>query len=239
MKNLLLKYVLITIGGICFSSQITGSESNLTSNHIAEPLEQSYFKILSLSPNITYIYNFLTDEECDYLISIARPRLETSTVIDSLSNGLKLDSGRTSEGCFLSDHDDPIINNIEKRISALVNIPIENGETLHVLRYEKGEEYKPHYDYFSMNTIGGAAAYERGGQRIATLIMYLYTPEKGGETIFPLVNIKIKPTRKNAVLFYNCTSEENVDPLTLHGGAPVIAGVKWIATKWLHPRPYK
>lgn len=239
MNYLYLKLALLNIAGICFCSQILSSEKKFHSNDINEPSEQPYFKVLSLSPDITYIYNFLTDEECDYLISLASPLLEKSTVIDFHSKERKFDPGRISDGCFLSDYrEDRIVKNIEKRISTLVNIPVEHGEALQVLRYQKGGEYKPHYDYFDLDTIGGAAAYERGGQRIATLIMYLYAPQEGGETIFPLANIKVKPKRKNAVFFYNCISEENVDPLTLHGGAPVISGEKWIATKWLHPRPY-
>lgn len=226
MHRLLFKIIFLCVVGIT-SSSING-------------FEEPRFKTLSLSPKITYIYNFLSDEECDYLMSLALPRLERSTVIDYQTKGRKVISGRTSDGCYLTDfRKDSVVEEIENRIANLVNLPVENGEALQVLRYQKGGEYLPHYDYFDVNTVGGAAAYERGGQRVATLIMYLHTPEEGGETIFPRVNIKVKPTRRNAVLFYNCTSGENVDPLTLHGGAPVIAGEKWIATKWLHLREYK
>ena len=33
--------------------------------------------------------------------------------------------------------------------------------------------------------------------------------------------------------FSYCNSLGQVDPLTLHGGAPVKQGEKWIATKWM------
>lgn len=48
------------------------------------------------------------------------------------------------------------------------NIPVENGEALHILRYEDGQEYKPHHDFFhdSVNVADG-------GQRCATMLMYL------------------------------------------------------------------
>lgn len=44
----------------------------------------------------------------------------------------------------------------------------DHGEPLHVLHYELGQEYQAHYDYFhdSVNT-------RNGGQRIATMLMYL------------------------------------------------------------------
>jgi prolyl 4-hydroxylase len=32
--------------------------------------------------------------------------------------------------------------------------------------------------------------------------------------------------------------ERQLDPLTLHGGAPVLAGDKWIMTKWMRERAY-
>lgn len=44
----------------------------------------------------------------------------------------------------------------------------EHGEGLQVLHYEVGQKYEPHFDYFmdEYNT-------KNGGQRIATLLMYL------------------------------------------------------------------
>ena len=138
----------------------------------------------------------------------------------------------------MEESNDPVIKNIEMRIAALTNIPVENGEALHLLRYLEGGEYRPHYDYFDLDTVGGMTEYQRGGQRIITVIMYLHTPDEGGETIFPLLDIEVKPIKRNAVIFFDCTSDENVDPRTLHGGAPVISGEKWIATKWLHSRSY-
>ncbi|MBA0779939.1 hypothetical protein Gotri_004109, partial [Gossypium trilobum] len=74
---------------------------------------------------------------------------------------------------------------IEKRISVFSQIPAENGELIQVLRwhrYEKDQFYKPHHDYFS-DTFN----LKRGGQRIATMLMYLSDDVEGGETYFPLV----------------------------------------------------
>ena len=71
----------------------------------------------------------------------------------------------------------------------------------------------------------------RGGQRVATIVMYLNTPEAGGATIFPDVRLAVSPIKGNAVFF----SYDRPHPMThtLHGGAPVKAGEKWVATKWL------
>ena len=113
---------------------------------------------------------------------------------------------------------------------------MQNGEGLQILQYVPGTEYKPHYDYFDPDAPGTPSILKRGGQRVGTLVMYLGEPEKGGGTVFPSVHMSVAPKRGNAVFF----SYERPHPSTrtLHGGAPVIAGEKWIATKWLREREF-
>jgi prolyl 4-hydroxylase len=189
-------------------------------------------RVLSNSPRIYLIEGFLSPAECDHLIVKARPELKRSTVVSASSEG-EVHEARTSKGMFFQRGADKVIAKIERRIAKLTRIPIINGEGLQILSYGLGEEYRPHFDYFDYYAPGGAACFNRGGQRVATMIMYLANTEEGGETIFPIVNLKVRPVKGNAVLFYNCNPEGREDPLTLHGGAPVIRGEKWIATKWL------
>ena len=67
--------------------------------------------------------------------------------------------------------------------------------------------------------------------------MYLNDPSRGGGTTFPSVNLEIAPKKGSAVFF----SYDRAHPVsrTLHGGAPVLAGEKWVATKWLREREFK
>jgi len=120
---------------------------------------------------------------------------------------------------------------LEERIASLVNWPLVNGEGLQVLHYRPGAEYKPHHDYFDPAEPGMAAVLRRGGQRVGTLVMYLNTPLQGGATVFPDVELEVAPIKGNAVFF----SYDRPHPVTrsLHGSAPVLAGEKWVATKWL------
>jgi prolyl 4-hydroxylase len=100
-----------------------------------------------------------------------------------------------------------------------------------VLRYLPGAEYKPHYDYFDPTQPGTPGILRRGGQRVASLVCYLNTPARGGATVFPDVSLSVAPVKGNAVFF----SYDRAHPVTrsLHGGAPVLEGEKWVATKWL------
>lgn len=63
-----------------------------------------------------------------------------------------------------------VLRRIERRISHVSFLPVENGEGVQVLHYRDGEKYEAHHDWFhdSLN-----ASPENGGQRTATMLMYL------------------------------------------------------------------
>lgn len=196
-------------------------------------------KQLSETPSIFLLSDFLSEKECDHMIKISKPNMVPSKVVDDDKAGAVLDKRRSSKGFFVPKKwKDPISMRIEKRIADLTNMPVENGENLHVLCYQVGGEFKPHFDFFNTETAGGKDCLKAGGQRYATVVMYLNTPEAGGETIFPEANIAITPKKGDAVLFYNLYDDGTVDPHSLHGGVPVIAGEKWIMTKWIRENPY-
>ncbi|KAL6545805.1 Prolyl 4-hydroxylase 1 [Orobanche gracilis] len=139
-------------------------------------------EVVSWSPRVIVFHNFLSPEECDYLRAIAKPRLEVSTVVDTKTGKGMKSKVRTSSGMFLSveERKYPMIEAIEKRISVYSQVPVENGERIQVLRYEKNQLYRPHNDYFS-DTFN----LKYGGQRVATMLMYLSEGVEGGETYFP------------------------------------------------------
>ncbi|KAL4201546.1 hypothetical protein AMTRI_Chr02g259150 [Amborella trichopoda] len=175
---------------------------------------KQWVEVLSWAPRAFIYHNFLSKEECEYLISLSKPHMRKSTVVDSGT---------------------------------------EHGEGLQVLHYEPGQKYEPHFDYFldEFNT-------KNGGQRIATILMYLSDVEKGGETVFPqskVTNnsvpwwdelsecaksgISVRPRMGDALLFWSMSPDAKLDPKSLHGGCPVIQGDKWSATKWMHVNEYK
>jgi prolyl 4-hydroxylase len=182
-------------------------------------------------PNIVVIGNFLSDEECDGLIEGAKPRLARSLTVETKTGGEELNADRTSNGMFYARAENELIARIERRLAQLTRWPVENGEGLQILHYHPGAEYKPHYDYFDPSEPGTPTILKRGGQRVATIIMYLHEPEAGGGTVFPDVKLTVAPKRGNAVFFsYNRAHPASK---SLHGGEPVVRGQKWIATKWL------
>ncbi|KAG6767101.1 hypothetical protein POTOM_028280 [Populus tomentosa] len=213
---------------------------------------EQWVEVISWEPRAFIYHNFLTKAECDYLINLAKPHMQKSMVVSS--SGKSKDSRvRTSSGTFLPRGRDKIIRDIEKRIADFSFIPAEHGEGLQILHYEVGQKYEPHFDYFmdDYNT-------ENGGQRIATVLMYLSDVEEGGETVFPSAKgnissvpwwnelsecgkggLSVKPKMGDALLFWSMKPDASLDPSSLHGGCPVIRGNKWSSTKWMRVNEYK
>ena len=189
------------------------------------------------NPRIVVFGNLLSDQECDELIELAKPRLARSLTVASQTGAEEVNESRTSNGMFFQRGETGVVKRLEARLASLLNWPEENGEGLQILHYLPGAEYKPHFDYFDPAEPGTPTILKRGGQRVATIVMYLAEPEKGGGTTFPDVNLVVAPKRGNAVFF----SYDRPHPVTrtLHGGAPVLAGEKWIATKWLRERRFE
>lgn len=194
--------------------------------------------ILSVTqPRVVVLGGLLSDEECDALIEAARPRLARSLTVQTATGGEELNPDRTSNGMFFTRGESPLIQRVESRIARLVNWPVEHGEGMQVLNYQVGAEYKPHYDYFDPSEPGTPTILKRGGQRVATVVMYLNEPARGGGTTFPDIGLEVAPVRGNAVFFsYN---RPHPGTLTLHGGAPVLEGEKWVATKWMRERVFE
>ncbi|KAK4490474.1 hypothetical protein RD792_001151 [Penstemon davidsonii] len=258
----LLIVILLSLGILSIPSRKDSSKahdlSHLAHNSLYsgggdEESKDQWVELISWEPRASVFHNFLSKEECEYLISIAQPHMEKSTVVDSDTGKSKDSRVRTSSGTFLARGRDKIIRNIEKKIADFTFLPVEHGEGLQVLHYEVGQKYEPHYDYFldEFNT-------QNGGQRIATILMYLSDVEEGGETVFPAAKgnissvpwwnelsecgkggLSVKPKMGDALLFWSMKPDATLDPSSLHGGCPVIKGNKWSSTKWIRVHEYK
>ncbi len=187
-------------------------------------------------PRVIVFGDLLSGDECQGLIDAARERLARSLTVETKTGGEALNVDRTSEGMFFTRGESPLVQRVEARIAHLLAWPAEFGEGLQILRYAPGAQYRPHYDYFDPAEPGTPTILRRGGQRLATLVIYLQEPEQGGGTTFPDVGLEVAPRRGTGVFF----SYERPEPSTrtLHGGAPVLAGEKWVATKWLREREF-
>jgi prolyl 4-hydroxylase len=174
-------------------------------------------------PLVVVLGSLLDDEECDALIQLSKDRLERSKI----GTTREVSDIRTSSGAFLTDVKNEVVMRVENRIASMIGIPVEHGEGLHILQYKPGQEYKEHFDYFASTSKSAS------NNRIATVVMYLNDVEEGGQTYFPKLNLSVYPKKGMAVYFEYFYNDQALNELTLHGGAPVVQGEKWIATQWI------
>ena len=174
-------------------------------------------------PLVVVLGSVLDDEECEALIQLSKDLLQRSKI----GSTREVSDIRTSSGAFLTDVKNDILARVEKRVSAIMGIPIEHGEGLHILNYKPGQEYKEHLDYFAPTSKAAS------NNRISTLVLYLNDVEEGGKTFFPKLNFSVCPQKGMAVYFEYFYNDPMLNELTLHGGAPVVKGEKWIATQWM------
>lgn len=213
--------------------------SRLAQGHVLHTPDRDIRVLLRIArPAIALLDGVLDDAECDQLMQMAQVRLERSAVVSPESGANTIMDIRTSEGAFFQRSENPLIQRIDARTAAIMGLSEEHGEGLQVMRYGVGGEYVPHFDYFPPEEKGSEVPLRQGGQRVSTLIMYLADVEAGGETVFPRIDFSYVPRKGQALYFEYTDAHGALDVLSLHGGAPVIRGEKWIVTKWMRERPF-
>ena len=213
-------------------------EVDTSANTIVTPDRTVQILLTLKSPRIVLLGDLLSNEECDALVAYSEQRMLRSPVVSDAEGKNEIHAYRTSRGAMLQRGESELVERIEARLAALTRWPAERGEGLQVLRYESGNEYRPHFDWFTPDLPGPRKHMERGGQRVATIIMYLSEVEQGGATSFPNIGLQVQPKKGSAVFFANTDVYGIPDQQTLHAGEPVVAGRKMIATKWLREQTY-
>jgi prolyl 4-hydroxylase len=211
------------------ASQPQAAEQLAMLDHMAvdedgEPSRVPELVELSREPALFKAENFLTGEECDYLVRSSGPRLQPSLVIDRATGRALPHPDRKSDSTFFGvGHEDLVVNAINRRIAAISGTTPAQAEPLQILRYGPGGEFRTHFDFVK----------EGGNQRILTAIAYLTDDYQGGETRFLRLDLDFRGRRGELLLFRNVTEEGRQDPLSEHAGLPVRSGTKIVASRWI------
>jgi prolyl 4-hydroxylase len=211
----------------------------LATGHLIDAGDRQVRVALRLErPALAVLAGVLDADECAELITLARPRLEPSTVVDPQSGHDVVAATRGSFGMFFRARETPFIERLEERLARLMNVPLAHGEGLQVLHYPQGAGSAPHFDFLLPSHAANRASIARSGQRTATLVAYLNHVPSGGETLFPAVGLAVAPQRGHAVHFEYCNRFGELDHASVHASHAVEQGEKWVATKWVRERPF-
>ncbi|MDE2436378.1 MAG: 2OG-Fe(II) oxygenase [Sphingomonadales bacterium] len=177
--------------------------------------------------------DFVTPDECERLMAMIDRTATPSQILDHGYNEV----WRTSYSGDV-DVNDTFVQMIERRIDDLLGIPHEWGETMQGQRYEPGQEFREHMDWFWTKAPYFKDETRRGGQRSFTAMIYLNDVEEGGETAFVNLGMSIPPQRGVLLAWNNGTPDGSLNQFTLHAGTPVVKGTKYIITKWYRTRKW-
>ena len=202
-----------------FNAPITDSQHRPRAVRVETPHAQLY-----------ELPSLLSSQECQELIEAINSALLPSTVTRG-SNDY-----RTSRTCHLR-HNHPVLSRrLDKRFADLLGVDPRFSEPIQGQRYDPGEYFKQHTDWFSPGTQEFDHNTRNGGQRTWTVMVYLNAVESGGETWFQHLGQRFTP-RPGLGLAWNNLQEDGIPNWnTLHEAIPVDVGSKWVITKWFRER---
>ncbi|WP_228243214.1 2OG-Fe(II) oxygenase [Porphyrobacter sp. GA68] len=177
------------------------------------------------------IGDFLTQAECARFIDLTDACARPSALHD-------MEYAKTFRTSSSGDFDpaDPLVKAVSRRMDDLLGIDPAFGETVQGQRYQPGQEFKPHNDWFHPDQPYWPLERDRGGQRSWTAMAFLNEVEEGGETDFPVLGLSIAPKPGALLVWNNAAPDGTPNEATLHAGTPVTRGVKYVLTKWYRTR---
>jgi prolyl 4-hydroxylase len=178
------------------------------------------------------VRGFLDPATCAALIERIDARRRPSDIADDMG----IANFRTSETCDL-DSGDPVVAEVECKISDLLGLPLALGEPLQGQRYAPGQEFRPHTDTFNPGGYDFLVHTQRGGQRSWTAMIYVNQPEDGGATRFKTIGKTIQPEAGKLLTWNNLLPDGTPNMATLHQGMKVRRGTKYVLTKWFRQEP--
>ncbi|MCX7267359.1 MAG: 2OG-Fe(II) oxygenase [Sphingorhabdus sp.] len=175
-----------------------------------------------------YLYQgFLSAADCNTMIA----KIDADAVPSTLYKGTEQEGFRTSYSCHLNRWD-AFISKVEARMSDVLGIDNTYAETMQGQRYQVGQEFKAHHDFFHPTQDYWAHEGRSGGQRSWTAMIFLNEPEEGGTTEFPHLGLGVRPQAGMMLIWNNVKPDGTLNYKTLHTGTPVVRGVKHVITKW-------
>lgn len=209
---------------------MTGDRESSAGRLLATPGVQ---RVPSERIELFQLREFLPSSLRRQLIELIDANRRPSTIADGNGD----DYFRTSETCDL-DPDEQAVRELERRLLALGGIDPALGEPVQGQRYDVGQEFKPHTDYFEPGGRDYDTYCSVAGQRTWTFMIYLNDVEAGGGTRFKVIKKTFQPEAGKLLCWNNRRPNGTVNPATLHHGMKVRKGLKYVITKWYREKAW-
>ena len=180
------------------------------------------------------VRKFLNRLDCREICRVINSHAVPSTVF---GDGVHTEIRSSATHHF--DRYDPLTCDLEDYIDELLGIDKVFSEALQGQRYQTGQQYRHHHDFFHGGARFEADEMQRGGQRTWTAMIFLNEPREGGETDFPQLDLRLTPEVGTLVVWNNMGVDGTPNMRTLHAGMPVKRGIKHVITKWYRQGPWR
>jgi prolyl 4-hydroxylase len=218
---------------------------------------------LHQDPKLVLVPQFLTKTELARLLASAdshRAVFQRSQV-DTHQNTTLNVPYRTSRSAALPE--DSVVRRVIRRAADILHVFPSQFESPQLVRYEAGQEFKTHHDAATLMFLDPEPEPQHRDdehetvcrpfvlqispllpKRLWTCLIYLTSQQgedQGGETIFPLLDISVRPQAGAALFWNNFTAPEQPhrpdrpDPRVVHGGQRLSRGLKLAINLWVSP----
>lgn len=182
------------------------------------------------------VARFLTAQQCRLLIAAIDREIGPSPLFHDGGGLTAAADLRTSSTHYFRGNAAAL--ELGERIDALLGLDRAHAEPMQGQRYRVGEQYRHHCDHFRIERPHWQRERQRGGQRSWTAMLYLNAVEAGGATDFPRLGQALAPEPGKLVVWNNMDRRGRPNPVLLHAGMPVSAGVKYVITQWYRVDPW-
>ena len=191
--------------------------------------ENSYTNFFNDDPLILKINNFISDDHCDLILDDLKDKNFFKAEVIGDDGKIKISKGRSNKTFIVRDESIESINLFVNKLKKAFELEYKDLTKIQIQKYSEKEEYLSHLDSHSKKFMDK----ESVSQRHVTFILYLNEVKKGGETYFPLLDLKIDPKKGSLIAFENCFKNTiYTHPKSLHGSKPIQSGEKYILNFW-------
>jgi prolyl 4-hydroxylase len=137
------------------------------------------------------------------------------------------------------------------KMEHLLGLQLSNIEEPQIVRYQSQQQFSWHYDHLSVDETSSSSQNNNGGQRLATVLVYLNDCIDAPTVFRDLRNsdddpqqqqpLAVAPVTGRALIFFPAYKDGRPDERTLHRGMPVIddGREKHLIQCWIHASAYR
>ena len=189
--------------------------------------------------NIQVFDDFISSKKCTEILYLISESAWVPATVGRLSGRHKYQQFYTSARTNWTLHSGNFSNDLHKKVKWIedkivvkTNLNVNRLEDWQISKFEYGQEFEFHNDC-------GCWSQDAAGEREKTILLYLTTPAKGGETCFRALNLLVRAVQGRLVVWDNLLSNGHCNYSLIHGALPIRQGIKVTLNSWVRQADFR